>query len=106
MVKITIMKFATRIFETSNRIQEFVVVRSIRDGLVGLIPVLIIGAFALVLENFPIPAYIEFIKSFWGGAAICLLIAILIFSRNRARRDLGYTASFPHSGNEKNLVEA
>ena len=28
------------------------------------------------------------------GAAICLLIAILIFSRNRAKRGLGYTASF------------
>jgi lactose/cellobiose-specific phosphotransferase system IIC component len=29
------------------------------------------------------------------GATICLLIAILLFSRNRARRGLGYAAAFP-----------
>ena len=29
------------------------------------------------------------------GAAICLLIAILIFSRNRARRSLGFSAALP-----------
>ena len=29
------------------------------------------------------------------GSTICLLIAILIFSRNRSRRSLGFTAAFP-----------
>ncbi|MBR4702556.1 MAG: PTS sugar transporter subunit IIC/EAL domain-containing protein, partial [Oscillospiraceae bacterium] len=38
------------------------------------------------------------------GAAICLLIAILVFSRNRARRGLGLTAAFPMIFNINELM--
>ncbi|MBO7519942.1 MAG: PTS sugar transporter subunit IIC/EAL domain-containing protein, partial [Clostridia bacterium] len=38
------------------------------------------------------------------GATICLLIAILIFSRNRARRGLAYTAAFPMIFNINELM--
>lgn len=38
------------------------------------------------------------------GSAICLLIAILLFSRNRARRGLGYTAAFPMIFNINELM--
>jgi len=38
------------------------------------------------------------------GAAICLLIAILLFSRNRARRSLGLTAAFPMLFNINELM--
>ncbi|MBP5177446.1 MAG: PTS transporter subunit EIIC, partial [Clostridia bacterium] len=38
------------------------------------------------------------------GSAICLLIAILIFSRNRAHRGLGYTAAFPMLFNINELM--
>ena len=38
------------------------------------------------------------------GAAICLLIAILIFSRSRARRGLGLTAAFPMIFNINELM--
>ena len=38
------------------------------------------------------------------GATICLLIAILIFSRNRAHRGLGYTATFPMLFNINELM--
>lgn len=38
------------------------------------------------------------------GSAICLLIAILIFSRNRARRGLGLTATFPMIFNINELM--
>ena len=38
------------------------------------------------------------------GAAICLLIAILLFSRNRARRNLGFTAAFPMLFNINELM--
>ena len=38
------------------------------------------------------------------GSAICLLIAILLFSRNRARRGLGYAAAFPMIFNINELM--
>ena len=50
-----------------RRIESLSAVRAVRDGLVGIIPVLIIGAFALIFMYFPIEAYKEFIKTFAGG---------------------------------------
>lgn len=38
------------------------------------------------------------------GSAICLLIALLVFSRNRARRGLGLTAAFPMIFNINELM--
>ena len=38
------------------------------------------------------------------GATICLLLAILLFSRNRARRGLGFTAAFPMIFNINELM--
>ena len=38
------------------------------------------------------------------GSAICLLIAILVFSRNRARRGLGFAAAFPMIFNINELM--
>ena len=38
------------------------------------------------------------------GTTICLLISILIFSRNRARRNLGYAAAFPMIFNINELM--
>ena len=42
-------------------------VRAVRGGLVNMIPVLIIGAFALVFRFLPIDAYRTFIQGFAGG---------------------------------------
>lgn len=50
-----------------RRSERSVVVRSIRDGLISIIPVLIIGAFSLILKTFPVPGYQDFIASFAGG---------------------------------------
>ena len=47
--------------------EQLTVVRAIRGGLVNITPVLIIGAFALILKTFPVPAYQRFIASFAGG---------------------------------------
>lgn len=62
------MTLANRFLDFSAKVQNFIVVRAIRNGLVNIIPVLIIGAFALVLKSFPIPAYQDFLSSFWDGA--------------------------------------
>lgn len=50
-----------------NRIEHTVVVRSIRLGLTDLIPILMVGAFALVLKTFPVPAYHAFIENVANG---------------------------------------
>ncbi len=51
----------------SEKIENLFGVRVIRDGLVTMIPILMIGAFALVLQSFPVEAYQEFINSFAHG---------------------------------------
>ena len=48
-------------------IENSTVVRSLRGGLSNMIPILTVGAFALILNFLPIPAYQSFIKSFLGG---------------------------------------
>lgn len=50
-----------------NQIQQNMTVRAIRRALVTLIPVLLVGCFALLLESFPIPDYITFITSWKDG---------------------------------------
>ena len=40
-----------------NKAEEFIVVKVVRNGLVHIIPVLIIGAFALVFQTFHLLFY-------------------------------------------------
>ena len=40
---------------------------SIRSGLVSMLPVLLLGSFAVVLRSLPIPAYLKFIYTFQDG---------------------------------------
>ena len=61
------MEIANRLLDFSEKVQKYSVIRAIRDGLVSMIPVLIIGAFALILKSFPIPGYIDFITTFGNG---------------------------------------
>ena len=44
------------------------VFRTIRNGLVMVLPVLLIGSFSVLLVYFPIPSYQKFISTFLGGA--------------------------------------
>ena len=50
-----------------KKVENLKLVRVMRSGLIQLIPVLTIGAFALVLKTFPIEAYQTFINSFAAG---------------------------------------
>ena len=51
----------------AQKAEQLFVVRVIRRGLVSMVPVLLIGAFALVLKSFPVAEYQSFISSFAGG---------------------------------------
>lgn len=52
------------------RMEEHEILRCIRNSLVMLIPVLLIGSFATVLQYLPIPVYQAFVTSFGGGILV------------------------------------
>ena len=68
-------------FTLTRRVEQAAAVRAVRNGLINMIPVLIIGAFALILKTFPVPAYQSFIETFLDGFLLHLL-------------DLVYSATF------------
>ncbi|MBP5686701.1 MAG: PTS sugar transporter subunit IIC/EAL domain-containing protein, partial [Clostridia bacterium] len=59
-----------------RRIENSALVRSVRDGLVNIIPVLIIGAFALILNFFPVKGYQDFIATFAVGILSKLFVMV------------------------------
>lgn len=50
-----------------SRLEQTTVVRAVRGGLTNIIPVLTVGAFALILKSFPVDAYQRAIAGFAGG---------------------------------------
>ncbi len=50
-----------------NKISEIRLFQCIKSGLIMVIPIILIGSFALVLKSFPIDAYQHFIAGFAGG---------------------------------------
>ena len=68
-------------FSAVRKVEKLTVVRAVRNGLIRMIPVLIIGAFALILKTFPVDAYQKWIATFADGFFLHLL-------------DLVYSATF------------
>ena len=66
------MKRASHSGSAVQRAQSWTLVRAVRSGLVNMIPVLIIGAFALIFKTFPVDAYQRAIASFADGFLIGL----------------------------------
>ncbi len=54
--------FVERFADLVIRIEKNKIVSAIKNGIVTLIPVFLIGSVALILLNIPIPQYLEFIK--------------------------------------------
>lgn len=59
--------FQTRFIRLIDKIESALLIRVIRAGLLNMIPILTIGAFALTVYSFPVASYITFIKTFAGG---------------------------------------
>ena len=102
MKRVDFIKFA-------DKVQQYKLVRAIRDGLVSIIPVLIIGAFALVLKTFPIQAYQDFIESFLNGflynlfdlintATFGVLSLYMTYAISRAYMKIKADADIVHGG--------
>ncbi len=67
------MKKERGLISLLHRWEQTMSVRTIRSGLVNMIPVLIIGAFALILQTFPVEAYQDLIATLAGGFFLDLL---------------------------------
>lgn len=59
-----------------QRIQESLLLRSIRQGLTLAIPFLILGSLALLIKNFPSAAYQDFLSSWLDGGFSAFLVGI------------------------------
>lgn len=57
----------SRVARTLERAEHAGVITAIRNGLVMSIPILLIGAFALILQNLPVDAYQRFLSAFLSG---------------------------------------
>lgn len=75
------MSKRAKIILTIRKIERATPIRAIRNGLINMIPVLIIGAFALILKTFPVEGYQKAITVFAGGFLLQLF-------------DLVYSATF------------
>lgn len=60
-----------------RKVENLTVVRAVRGGLSSMIPVLIIGAFALVLSQFPVTAYQRFLSDTAVGRFLNLLFTLV-----------------------------
>lgn len=56
-----------------HKIEKITIIRAVRNGLVNMIPVLIIGAFALVIKSFPVEVYQTALTEFAGGFFLDIL---------------------------------
>ena len=61
------MKKDTKFIAFIRKTENSTIVRSVRGGLINMIPVLIIGAVALIIKTFPVTGYQEFIMNFADG---------------------------------------
>lgn len=50
-----------------DALNGFKMLQAIREGLIMIFPIIMIGAFALVLRSFPVDGYLSFIQNFAGG---------------------------------------
>ncbi len=103
------MKFTNRINQILSWIEERSMIRAIRSGLLTMTPVLIIGAFALILQTFPVVAYQRFIAGFAGGfllsifqfvfsATFGVLSVYMTYSISRAYMRLHARLGVPEAG--------
>lgn len=84
--------FFNTVLGVSEKIEKNSVVRIIRDGLVTMIPVLMIGAFALILQTLPISFYQQFITTFLNG--ILYKIFHIVFQATFGVMSIYMTISF------------
>ena len=60
------------VYNVFDKISNIKTIQALRKSLITLLPVLMLGSFALVLKSLPIKVYQDFIASFAGGILFSL----------------------------------
>ena len=108
MVKFKFMRtFLSKINKFFLTLSENKISQTIRDGMVSVFPVLLLGCVSLLLKNFPINAYQNFINTFangfisnlvmlvYNGTFGCLsCFVVMVLSISYSRNDSGSEINF------------
>ncbi|MBU5430537.1 EAL domain-containing protein [Kineothrix sp. MSJ-39] len=66
------------IMNITDKLENSCVVGAIRQGMIMMIPLLVVGYMAAMLINLPIPAFQKFLSELWGGCVRTFLESIYI----------------------------
>lgn len=69
-------KIEDAFYRVYSSMEKNSVLNSVKRGLMLVMPIFVVGAFTLVIMNFPIPGYNAALKALWGGWLFNLLFAI------------------------------
>ena len=92
-----------------ERFRNSIAVRAINAGFELSIPFLVIGAFALLLRNLPLPAYQKYIGEVLGGAIPTILVSLYTYTLGSISLILCLTISSSYAkitGNAENYLYA
>lgn len=62
-----IWKIQERIINITDKLENNCVIGAIRQGMILMIPLLVVGYMSAMLINLPIPAFQQFLSELWGG---------------------------------------
>ena len=71
-------KLQKRIMNITDKMENNCVIGAIRQGMIMMIPLLVVGYMAAMLINLPIPAFQKFLTELWGGCVRAFLESIYI----------------------------
>ncbi len=71
-------KIQKHIMNITDKLENSCVVGAIRQGMIMMIPLLVVGYMAAMLINLPIPAFQKFLSELWGGCVRTFLESIYI----------------------------
>ncbi len=71
-------KLQKHIMNITDKLENSCVIGAIRQGMIMMIPLLVVGYMAAMLINLPIPAFQKFLSELWGGCVRTFLRSIYI----------------------------
>lgn len=66
-------RFRNGLFELADRFEQTSAFLAIRQGLIMMIPLIVLGSFALMIKSLPIPAYQKILPEIFGGKFVEIL---------------------------------
>ena len=71
-------KLQKHIMNITDKLENSCVIGAVRQGMIMMIPLLVVGYMAAMLINLPIPAFQKFLSELWGGCVRVFLRSIYI----------------------------